>query len=131
VGLPANDQMLAVHCAPSLAIKWLGPRLRGFVDGHPGLHVRLSTGADPPDLGVRRDLDAAPADGRPRAGVEVVPLGAERIAPLVGPSLLPVHFLRLKQGRVHGARQGFTWFETGKGVGNSRPSSALTKTRAS
>lgn len=91
VALPAHDQVLAVHCAPSLAIKWLGPRLRGFVDDHPGLHVRLSTGADLPDLGVRRELDAALAyaDGRPRAGVEVVPLGAERIAPLVAPSLLP------------------------------------------
>jgi DNA-binding transcriptional LysR family regulator len=90
VQLPAQDQTLAVHCSPSLAIKWLGPRLRAFVDGHPGLHVRLSTGADLPDLGVRRELDVALAygDARARAGIDVVPLGEERLAPLVAPALM-------------------------------------------
>ncbi|MCP5271394.1 MAG: LysR family transcriptional regulator [Burkholderiaceae bacterium] len=90
VALPAQDQVLAVHCAPSLAIKWLGPRLREFVAAHPGLHVRLSTGAELPDLAARRDVDLALvyADGRARAGTSVEPLGDEQIAPLVAPSLL-------------------------------------------
>lgn len=91
VSLPSQDQALAVHCAPSLAIKWLGPRLRAFVDAHPGLHVRLSTGADLPDLGVVRELDLALSygDDRARPGVEVVALGTETMAPLVAPGLAP------------------------------------------
>lgn len=91
VTLPALDQVLALHCAPSLAIKWLGPRLRGFVAAHAGLHVRLDTGAELPDLDARRELDLAIAygDGRARAGTEVHALGTEQIAPLVAPALLP------------------------------------------
>lgn len=91
VALPAPDEVLAVHCAPSLALKWLGPRLPEFVAAHPGLHVRLSTGADLPDLGVQRELDLALAygDTRARPGVEVLPLGRESIAPLVAPSRVP------------------------------------------
>ena len=90
VALPAQDQVLAVHCAPSLALKWLGPRLPDFIAAHPGLHVRLSTGADLPDLGVQRELDLALAygDGRARPGTEVRPLGDETIAPLAAPSRL-------------------------------------------
>jgi LysR family glycine cleavage system transcriptional activator len=90
VSLPAREQVIAVHCAPSLAIKWLGPRLRGFVAAHPGLHVRLSTGAEVPDLAAVREVDVALAyaDDRPRAGVEVLALGTETIAPLVSPALL-------------------------------------------
>lgn len=91
VALPAQDEVLAVHCAPSLALKWLGPRLPDFVAAHPGLHVRLSTGAELPDLGVQRELDLALAygDGRARSGVEVRPLGEETLAPLVAPARVP------------------------------------------
>ncbi|WP_199232372.1 LysR substrate-binding domain-containing protein [Rubrivivax albus] len=91
VQLPAQDEVLQVHCAPSLALKWLGPRLRDFVAAHPGVHVRLSTGAEVPDLGLSRALDLAIAygDGRARAGTEVQALGSESIAPLVAPALVP------------------------------------------
>lgn len=90
VALPAQDQVLAVHCAPSLALKWLGPRLRSFVAAHPGQHVRLSTGAELPDLASSRELDLAIAygDGRARPGIETHPLGSETLAPLVSPTLL-------------------------------------------
>ncbi len=90
--LPAQDEVLAVHCAPSLAIKWLGPRLPAFVAAHPTLNVRLSTGAEALDLALAREVDvllsygAAPAA---RPGIEVLPLGAERLAPMVAPALKP------------------------------------------
>jgi len=90
VRLPAHEQVVAVHCAPSLALKWLGPRLRALAEAHPEVHVRLSTGADVPDLAVVREVDLvlAYADGRARPGVEVTPLGDEEIAPLAAPALL-------------------------------------------
>lgn len=90
VSLADREPVIAVHCAPSLAIKWLGPRLRGFVAAHPGVHMRLSAGAEVPDLARARELDVALAyaDDRPRAGVEVLALGTETIAPLVSPALL-------------------------------------------
>lgn len=92
VALPAGDEVLAVHCAPSLAIKWLGPRLPAFLAAHPALNVRLTTGAEALDLGAVREVDVALVYGQPpaaRPGVEVTPLGAERLALLVAPALVP------------------------------------------
>mgnify|MGYP002624038118 FL=1 len=92
VAPPASDQGLAVHCAPSLAIKWLGPRLPSFLAAHPALNVRLTTGAEAVDLGTLREVDVVLSYGAPRhdqPGVDVHALGQERIAPLVAPSLLP------------------------------------------
>ena len=37
----AQDQELVVACLGTLAMKWLIPRLSGFLDGHPGLRVRI------------------------------------------------------------------------------------------
>lgn len=91
VALPQQDQVLAVHCAPSLAIKWLGPRLPGFLAAQPGLNVRLTTGAEALDLTLVREIDVVLSYGAPppaRPGVEVLPLGPERIAPLVSPAQL-------------------------------------------
>jgi DNA-binding transcriptional LysR family regulator len=91
VALPAGDEVLAVHCAPSLAIKWLGPRLPAFLAAHPALNVRLTTGAEPLDLGAVREVDVALTYGQPpaeRRGVEVTTLGTELIALLVAPVLV-------------------------------------------
>jgi LysR family glycine cleavage system transcriptional activator len=90
VQLPTHDEVLAVHCGPSLALKWLGPHLPLFVARHPAINIRLTTGADPVDLGVVRDIDVALSYGaaRHKAGLDVVSLGDERIAPLVSPGLL-------------------------------------------
>ncbi len=91
VALPPKDQVLAVHCAPSLAIKWLGPRLPDFLAKHPAINVRLTTGAAALDLGQIGELDVVLTYGTPplqRPGVETTSLGEERIAPLVSPQLL-------------------------------------------
>lgn len=90
VQLPTHDEVLAVHCAPSLALKWLGPHLPSFVAAHPLINIRLTTGSDPVDLGVVRDIDVALSYGaaRHKPGLDVISLGDERIAPLVSPALL-------------------------------------------
>jgi DNA-binding transcriptional LysR family regulator len=90
VQLPTNDEVLAVHCAPSLALKWLGPRLPAFLASHPTINIRLTTGAEPVDLSVMRELDVALSYGaaRHKPDLDVFSLSEERIAPLVSPSLL-------------------------------------------
>jgi LysR family glycine cleavage system transcriptional activator len=90
VRLASHDAVLAVHCAPSLALKWLGPSLPLFVAQHPGINIRLTTGAEPVQLHVVRDIDVAIAYGEARSGpgLEVFSLGDEHIAALVAPHLL-------------------------------------------
>ena len=90
VNLAAAAEVLAVHCAPSLAVKWLGPRLPGFMQAHPEITIRLSSGAEPLDLTLVREVDVAISYGyaHERPGVEVSPLGKERIMPLCAPKLV-------------------------------------------
>lgn len=90
VGLAAGEQVLTVHCAPSLAVKWLGPRLPKFMQAHPNVTIRLSSGPEPIDLTRVREIDLAISYGYARegAGIQVTPLGPERIAPLCSPTLL-------------------------------------------
>src|SRR5260370_24657340 len=89
VALSPQAQGLAVHCAPSLAVKWLGPRLPKFMQAHPGITIRLSSGAEPIDLTRVHEVDIAISYGmavdRPR--LHVYPLGAERIVPMCSPRL--------------------------------------------
>lgn len=87
---PGASPALAVHCAPSFATQWLQPRLAGFLQRHPQVQLRLSSGAEPADLAARDDVDVAIAYGRPprRPGVVVRALGRERIAPMAAPALL-------------------------------------------
>jgi LysR family transcriptional regulator, glycine cleavage system transcriptional activator len=80
---------LAIYCAPSFAVKWLGPRLPDFVQAHPEISLKLSTGAERPDLLAQTDIDVAILYGEPnpQAGVAIEALGRERIAPLCAPAL--------------------------------------------
>src|SRR5258707_11112394 len=50
VALSPQAQVLAVHCAPSLAVKWLGPRLPKLMQADSEIPIRLSSGAGPLDL---------------------------------------------------------------------------------
>jgi LysR family transcriptional regulator, glycine cleavage system transcriptional activator len=90
VSLPEDEQVLAVHCAPSFAVKWLGPRLQAFLDQAPAVTLRLTTGAEALDLRAAREVDLDIGYGYVRSspGVLVTPLGQEHIAPLVSPRLL-------------------------------------------
>lgn len=89
VAVETGDAVLVVHCSPSLAVKWLGPRLPAFLARQPGTTIRLSTGAEPINLTQNREIDVAISYGYARevAGVEVLPLGRERIVPLCSPAL--------------------------------------------
>ncbi|WCS24566.1 LysR substrate-binding domain-containing protein [Methylobacterium sp. NMS14P] len=86
---PPLPTSLAVHCTPSFAAKWLGPRLPAFVEAHPGIAIRLSTSADPVDLGRHAEIDILIAYGRPPhgPGLTVESLGPEEIAALCAPEV--------------------------------------------
>ncbi len=90
IGKATRVQALAIHCAPSFAVKWLGPRLPEFLAAHPGITIRLSTGAERFDLLERTDVDAfiAYGDAPRQAGIAVEALGTERIVPLCSPALV-------------------------------------------
>lgn len=89
VKLAPSGQVLSVYCAPSFAVKWLGPRLPAFMSEHPGIAIRMSSGAEPMDLTMAREVDVAISYGRAvqRPGIEVTPLGLEDIVPLCSPKL--------------------------------------------
>lgn len=80
---------LAVHCSPSFASTWLGPRLPQFMAAHPGIVIRLSSSAEPVDLSRATDIDVDIAYGPPppRRHVIVEPLGPETTAPMCSPRL--------------------------------------------
>jgi LysR family transcriptional regulator, glycine cleavage system transcriptional activator len=90
VMLSPDAQVLAVHCAPSLAVKWLGPKLPEFNKAYPHITVRLSTGAEPVDLTRVQEIDVEISYGSAlnRPGTKTVPLGCEAIVPLCSPALL-------------------------------------------
>lgn len=87
--MPASGTALSVHCTPSFATKWLGPRLPGFVEANPAIAIRLSSGAEPLDLMRHGEVDVLIAYGRPPRGpgLRVEALGPEEIAALCRPEL--------------------------------------------
>ncbi|MCJ2013257.1 LysR substrate-binding domain-containing protein [Methylobacterium sp. J-076] len=87
--MPAEGAALAVHCTPSFATKWLGPRLPGFVEANPAIAIRVSSGAEPLDLMRHPEIDVLIAYGHPPrgAGLRVETLGPEEIAALCRPEL--------------------------------------------
>lgn len=93
VGRGPAVQTLCVHCAPSFASKWLGPRLPLFMRRHPGIGIRLSASADPIDLMRHEELDLVIAYGPvpPRRGVVVEGLGVEQVAALAAPDVGRMH----------------------------------------
>ena len=85
----ASASTLAVHCAPSFAAKWLGPRLPRFMERHPSITIRLSSGAGSYDLLRNEATDAAIVYGHATAapGVSIEPLGEEDVVALCAPSV--------------------------------------------
>lgn len=90
---PAETQDLAVHCTPSLATKWLGPRLPSFIAQNPGINIRLSSNADPIDLMRNEAIDIAIAYAKAPSGpgITVLSLGEEEFTALCSPYFAAEH----------------------------------------
>ena len=88
---PRHEELvLSVHCSPSFASKWLGPRLGRFMQAHPSTTIRLSSSAEPVDLCRNETVDIGIAYGAPpqHAGIVAEPLGLEAIVPMCSPKLI-------------------------------------------
>ncbi|GJD36715.1 LysR substrate-binding domain-containing protein [Methylobacterium aerolatum] len=105
--MPEVSSSLGVHCTPSFATTWLGPRLPGFVGQNPGIAIRLSSGAEPLDLTRHPEIDVAIAYGRPPSGkgLSVESLGPEEITALCRPDLAETDLSPGAVGRL-------TWLES-------------------
>lgn len=80
---------IEISCLGTFAMKWLIPRLSGFVAAHPGVRVRLSESYRPVDFGRDR-FDGAirilePHDHPP--GAEITPFLDQHQGPVVAPGL--------------------------------------------
>lgn len=80
---------LTVHCAPSFAAKWLGPRLAGFMARHPTISIRMSSGAGSYDLVRNEATDVAIVYGDMpvAAGLTADALGEEAVVAVCAPTL--------------------------------------------
>lgn len=84
----ADSHRLTVSVAPSLASKWLVPRLDGFQEAHPDVDVWVSADMEPVDFAVE-DVDLAIRYGAGRYdGLVSEHLMAEKIIPVCSPALL-------------------------------------------
>ncbi len=82
-----GPQLFRLHCAPSFAAQWLGPRLPSLVAKHPSLELRLAAGTDYSRFAAD-EFDADIIYGLPRqTGLEVIPLGEEVVTPLCTPGM--------------------------------------------
>lgn len=62
-----DRQILTVSVLPTFAMRWLIPRLSGFIESNPGVEVRLITSILPIDFS-REDIDVAIRVGTPSGG---------------------------------------------------------------
>ena len=82
-----GPQLFRLHCAPSFAAQWLGPRLPALLAKHPTLEIRLAAGTDYSRFAAD-EFDADLIYGLPRqTGLDVIPLGEEVVTPLCAPGL--------------------------------------------
>ena len=90
---PVRKQDLRVHCTPSFAAKWLGPRLPNFLAQNPAINIRMSSSAEPFDLLRHDQIDIVVVYGsvRKSSGLTVQSLGAEEIAALCSAEYAKAH----------------------------------------
>ena len=90
VTLAPSSQVLALHCSPSFAAKWLSPRLPEFIKNNPDITIRLTSGAEPIDLLRNQEIDIAISyqSIHEGPGITSLSLGEEKIMPLCSPALI-------------------------------------------
>jgi DNA-binding transcriptional LysR family regulator len=81
-----TGRSLSVSCEPSLAMRWLMPRLGTFYDKVPGVDVHLSTAGGPVDIAAQNlDLAIRRSDFQWPENYWVTELGREHIGPVCHP----------------------------------------------
>ncbi|MBU3561147.1 LysR family transcriptional regulator [Polynucleobacter sp. MWH-Hall10] len=115
VTLAPSSQVLALHCSPSFAAKWLSPRLPEFIKNNPDITIRLTSGAEPIDLLRNQEIDIAISYQATHEGpgITSLSLGEEKIMPLCSPDLidptLSVEELMSKLTLIESSLNHHTW----------------------
>jgi DNA-binding transcriptional LysR family regulator len=115
VTLAPSSQVLALHCSPSFAAKWLSPRLPEFIKDNPDITIRLTSGAEPIDLLRNQEIDIAISYqfSHEGPGITSLSLGEEKIVPLCAPGLIdagiPVEELMSKLTLIESSLNHHTW----------------------
>jgi LysR family transcriptional regulator, glycine cleavage system transcriptional activator len=118
--------VLAVSVLPTLALRWLVPRLSAFQHDHPEILVDLTAGDGPVDLGAAR-IDLAIRFGTPPwPGAEAVRLMGEEIGVVAAPELLARRPLRapsdlLMHQLLHHKTRPSGWHRFFRSVGLAEP----------
>jgi len=82
----ASD-LLTIHCPPSFAPAWLLPRIKGFLDAHTTIDVRIHATPEPVDF-FKTDTDVEIRYGTSDwAGLVVTPLMQDALTPLCSPDM--------------------------------------------
>ena len=87
--LQSFSDRITLSLPPSLAVKWLAPRLPGLAEAEPGIELRIVTSEKIVDL-ARDSVDLAIWQGLPpeEAGIIVEKLAPIRLVAVTGPSLI-------------------------------------------
>lgn len=122
-----GDREIRVIAAPTLAMRWLVPRLPRFRELHPALHV--SVGIFRKDFDELRDggydigINTVDEHFRPAPGFEAVPLRPEALTPICSPKLLQgPHRLKQpadlrRQVLLHPSADRADWRKWGRAAG--------------
>jgi DNA-binding transcriptional LysR family regulator len=87
-GANARQSALVLSCEPSVAMRWLIPRLAGFQGAHPDIALHLSVGGGPVEFQRDRiDLAIRRLDFTIPEAWQVRRLFAERVGPVMSPQL--------------------------------------------
>jgi DNA-binding transcriptional LysR family regulator len=85
----AKDKALVLSCEPSVAMRWLIPRLGKYQSEHPDIALHLSVGGGPVDFARDRiNLAIRRLDFPMRDAWQVEHLFAERVGPVMAPQLV-------------------------------------------
>lgn len=83
-----DSRRLSLRVSPSFGVRWLGPRLSGFLEAHPDWDLRIDAAPDPTDFDREvMDLDIRYGTGQ-WMGLNVKPMVNDRVLPLASPDYL-------------------------------------------
>ena len=104
---------LTVRASPSVASKWLLPRLARFIGANPDIELRLDGTNEPTDFGKENvDIEIRHGDGG-WPGLFVESLGKERFLPVCAPSLLAPGSLAIehlpRHRLIHSVKSQMQW----------------------
>jgi LysR family transcriptional regulator, glycine cleavage system transcriptional activator len=116
-----SASVLNIRATPSLATKWLLPRLPRFLDAYPHLDVRLNATNEPTDFSREEvDLDIRPGQGH-WPGFYVEGFAEERFLPVCAPTYAPdasITFEELSERTlIHSVKSAIQWSDWFRSVG--------------